>query len=51
MTWWIIGAVLLTALIVFCLRLSYIFGYKAGAKKVIEIWQQTNKDMEELGDE
>ena len=35
-----IWAVLLTALLSFCLRWVYRAGYKAGARRVLEEWKQ-----------
>jgi hypothetical protein len=44
----LIGAVFLTALIAFCLRLSYIRGYKTGANRVLNAWRQTLDYAEEI---
>lgn len=51
MMWWIIGAVVLTALIFFCLRWVYFAGYRAGVTAVLIQWKQTIIDAGEMEDE
>lgn len=44
----IIGVVLLTTLLCFCLLIiTYRVGYKAGAKKVLAVWKKTMECDEE----
>lgn len=51
MWFWIMGAVILTALIAFSLRIGYITGlkrgYKIGVEQVLNEWKKTLNEEEE----